>query len=179
MAKVIVLVGMAGVGKSTIGEALACLMGVEFADTDKAVEQASGLSLVELFDKVGESGFRQIESAMLEVFKSIENDCVLAVGGGIILSEKNREVLKNKKFLVVFLEDDIEAIYKRLHTKQRPLFTDISLDKFKQVYAERLPLYADVANGVLDIRGMSVERAVKQLNSLIPILYLAHTKCKV
>ncbi len=134
----IVLVGMPGCGKSTVGKLLSEQLGKTFADTDALIAEKAGCSIAEIFKNKGEEYFRQLETDTI-LTASKQLGLVIATGGGAVLKEINQIALKqNSK--VVFLKRDIES----LSTDGRPLSKDIST--LREMYAKRLPIYQSVSD---------------------------------
>ena len=100
-----------GAGKSTIGRLLAAELGLDFKDTDKEIEDRSGVDIPWIFDKEGEQGFRDRETAMLKALSRQQN-ILLATGGGIVLREENRRLL-SANGRVVYLETSIDEQVRR------------------------------------------------------------------
>ena len=90
--RTIFLVGMMGAGKSTIGKALAALMGTKFVDLDRELEERCGVSIPHIFETEGEAGFRCRETRLLQEYARAA-DMVVATGGGVVIREENREIL--------------------------------------------------------------------------------------
>jgi shikimate kinase len=162
--KNIVLVGPMGCGKTTVGRRLANKLNQDFFDTDHEIINKTGVSIDHIFDIEGEEGFRQRES---EVLKSLcdMNNIVLATGGGVILLEQNREVLK-RAGLVLYLSSSIEQLLRRTSkSKTRPLLEN-SLDRkntITEIVNARDKYYREVASIVVDTTG-------KKLNEVIDII---------
>lgn len=131
--KNIVLVGMPGSGKSTVGQYLAELLGRAFYDSDDEISK-KGETPAELIEKYGEEHFRKIETQILaELCK--KSGCVIATGGGGVTREENYDII-HQNATVVFIDRDIE----RLSTKGRPL-SQGGIEKLRQMYNVRYPLY--------------------------------------
>jgi len=128
----IVLIGMPGCGKSTIGKELAAKLGRELKDTDEWVETKTGKSIPTIFAESGEEAFRKLENEALEELCK-QSGLVIATGGGIVKRAENRDIIKQNG-IVVFLDRDI----KDLPTEGRPLSQRKGVEKLA---AERLPLY--------------------------------------
>jgi shikimate kinase len=146
----VVLVGLMGAGKTTVGKLLASRVGWSFSDSDRWVEQKTGVTIPVIFDLEGEEGFRRRESNALEEILAL--DCVvLATGGGIVLREENRSSLKGAG-LVVYIDVAPELLYARTrHDRNRPLLQVADpLARLRQLLAEREPLYREVADLVVD-----------------------------
>lgn len=149
MPKSIVLVGPMGAGKSTIGKVLAGLMQVPFFDSDRVIEERTGADIPWIFDMEGEAGFRQRESAVLEDLLQ-QQSCIIATGGGIVMEEKNRQLLKENGS-VVYLTASIEQLVDRTYKdKKRPLLQVADPEaKIRELIALRDPLYREVADVVV------------------------------
>ncbi len=138
----IYLIGLMGVGKTTIGRHLAGALKLPFYDSDKAIEESTGVDIPTIFEYEGEDGFRQREQKILTELVDIKG-IVLATGGGAILQEKNRQLLMQNGF-VVYLHCSIEKILQRTRRdNQRPLLNksnpQAELEKLSQ-YREALYL---------------------------------------
>lgn len=139
--KNIVLIGMPGSGKSTVGRILADKLSRRFIDTDEEIEKAVGMSIPKIFDLYGEEGFRKFEhEATIAVTK--QSGAVIATGGGIIKRKDNTDALRQNS-TVVFIRRDINA----LSCDGRPLSKK---DKMQEMYAERAPLYLGACDIALD-----------------------------
>lgn len=137
----IVLIGMSGCGKTTIGELTAKKLGLKFLDTDKMVEEAEGVSIRRLFAQKGEKYFRLQETAACRA-ASERGGAVIATGGGVVLSRVNMSIL-GKTGIIVYLERDIEDIL-RADAQVRPLFT--SRERVLEMFHERERLYKGYAD---------------------------------
>lgn len=135
----IVLIGMPGCGKSTVGKVIARETGRKFIDTDDAIVASAGKPVPLIFAEDGETAFRRIESAVIGDL-SKGSGAVIATGGGAILTKENREMLMGNS-VVVFLERPLAE----LATKGRPL-SEKGADHIKTMYAERLPKYKETAD---------------------------------
>ncbi len=133
--RVVALIGMPGSGKSTVGRALAKISGMDFIDLDEFIEIREGLSPSKIIKDHGEPIFRDAESAALKAALESDN-IVIATGGGAVLREENRELLRAKAW-TVYIERDIAC----LATKGRPLSTDLCA-----LYEKRHPIYSSCAN---------------------------------
>lgn len=146
----IYLVGLMGAGKTTVGKALARRLGWQFIDSDHEIEVRTGVSIPTIFEIEGEAGFRARETQVLRELTSLRN-VVLATGGGIVLAAENREQLRNNG-LVAFLDVPPAQLYERTrHDRKRPLLQVADpLQRLRDLYVERLPLYREVADVVID-----------------------------
>ena len=107
----LILVGMMGSGKTTIGRALAKHLGKTFVDTDEEIQQRTGVTIPHIFDVEGEAGFRQREAAAIRELAARDN-MVLATGGGAILSGQNRDTL-GRNGIVVYLKANVHDLWQR------------------------------------------------------------------
>lgn len=137
--KAIYLIGFMGAGKTTVGRALAEKMQCPFYDSDQTVAERTGRSIPQLFDEVGEDGFRDLEQQALQSLPT--ENCIIATGGGIILREDNRKYMKEKG-TVIWLHANPTEIIKRLETdSSRPLLSGNKEKQIVQLYQKRLDLY--------------------------------------
>lgn len=140
------LIGLPGGGKSTTGRQLSRRLDVPFADTDAVIEERLGESIRSFFDREGEERFRDIEQSVLaELCDSF--DGVLATGGGAVLREANRRVLRERS-TVVYLVSTPEALFRRLrHDTKRPLLSVADpLARLHELFQKRDPLYREAAH---------------------------------
>jgi shikimate kinase len=152
----IFLVGMMGAGKTSVGKLLAKRLGKAFYDCDHEIERATGVKVALIFEIEGEAGFRAREAKTLaELARHAE--IVLATGGGAVLSAENRKLLAGNG-VVVYLHAAPADLWSRTrHDKNRPLLrTADPLARLEQIYAERDPLYREVADIVIDTGSQSV-----------------------
>lgn len=154
---VLILVGMPGCGKSTVGRYVARVLGWRFVDSDVEIERRLGHSIRAHFEQFGEQSFRDIETAVLADLTGHDR-VVLATGGGAVLRPANRSHLKNPQARVVYLRATPEDLARRLrHDTQRPLLQGGDpLKKLRDLYAQRDPLYREVANFTIDTGRASV-----------------------
>ncbi|AFZ25938.1 shikimate kinase [Cylindrospermum stagnale PCC 7417] len=135
------LIGMMGVGKTTVGRLLAQQLGYGFVDTDNVIVQAAGKSINELFADKGEAAFRQLESDVLAQVCAFTK-LTIATGGGIVLKRENWGYLHHG--LIVWLDAPVELILARLaEDTTRPLLQDTDpQDKLRSLLEQRKPLYS-------------------------------------
>ncbi len=158
------LVGMPGSGKSTVGRHLAHRAGVPFIDLDHRLEQAIGTSIRSYFEAEGEARFRDLESRMLADVAQQPGGMVLSTGGGAVLRAENREVLRQFGD-VLYLRASPEEIYKRVkHDKTRPLLQGGNpMERLRELYAQRDPLYRETAPYVIETGRPSVSTLVNMV----------------
>jgi len=163
----IFLVGLMGAGKTSVGRMLAKRMGMAFYDTDVEVESATGVKIPVIFDIEGESGFRAREEKMIEKLTAMRG-IVLATGGGAVISPANRDRLK-RHGLVIYLRAAPEDLWRRTRRdRNRPLLqTPNPLEKLRELHAQRDPLYAEVAELIVDTGAQSVGTLTSQIQKLL------------
>ena len=141
MKKNLILTGMMGVGKTTIGKALSERLKIKFIDVDKVIENQESSSINKIFEKKGEIFFRKIEKII--TLKQLENtNCVIALGGGAFINKDIREkVLKSG--ITIWLDLKIKELFKRsLSSKKRPLLNNVNLEKkLNDIYHQRKDVY--------------------------------------
>ena len=145
----IFIVGPMGSGKSTVGKIISDELFLSFFDTDAEIEDRTGASIDWIFDLEGESGFRKRESVVLEEMVE-KNSIVLSTGGGIILSEKNRDLLSSRG-TVFYLETPINVQVERTSKdKDRPLLKNGDPETIlKELHDSRQKLYEDVSDHIV------------------------------
>ena len=159
--KNIVLIGLPGSGKTTVGRALSQRLGIPFIDLDETVEQAAGTTISTYFATYGEEAFRELESTVVQRLQA-KQGVVLATGGGTILRKINVDSLKKNGF-IIFLDRPIEAICADVKVAHRPLLKE-GPQAIRRLSRQRRPLYlksADwVLGGQLDIEALLGHLAV-------------------
>lgn len=140
--RTVVLVGLMGAGKSTVGRQLADRLGVEFVDSDTEIEKAADLSIPEIFERFDEQYFRDGERRVIARLLDDE-PCVLATGGGAFLSNENRRMI-SKSGVSVWINADLETLWGRVKDKSsRPLLNGVNpKGVLANLLDERYPVYA-------------------------------------
>jgi shikimate kinase / 3-dehydroquinate synthase len=153
----IILVGMMGSGKTTVGRLLAKILGKTFIDSDEEIQKRTGVSIQHIFDVEGEAGFRQREADIVQELL-LRNDIVLATGGGAILDSQSRNVMRENG-TVVYLKSGIHDLWQRTrHDRNRPLLkTADPRAKLQELFEQRNPLYTDTADIVIHTGKQSVQ----------------------
>jgi len=152
----VVLIGFMGSGKSTIGRALAHILGRPFVDTDVLIEESSGMTISDIFSQMGERAFREMESEAVRACTSLHGT-VVAVGGGAVEDEDTRRLLKDR-CIVVLLEASDETILSRIERcEDRPLLAGLGREEklalIRRLVDRRLPAYRDAASLVVNAEG--------------------------
>jgi shikimate kinase len=160
------LVGSRATGKTTVGRILGMRLGRSFVDTDDQVQRVSGAGTIrEVFAQWGEPHFRDLEEVVLKGATQ-EPGRIVATGGGIVLREANRKVLREYGF-VVWLTADPEVLAERLRAdprglNNRPALTAAgTLEEIAEVMAVRTPLYQEVADAIVDTTGRTAEEVAE------------------
>ena len=162
MRKNLVLLGMMGVGKSTLGKIVAKKLNLEFIDTDVKIEEKCQMKIYAIFKKKGEKFFRMEEEK--EVLNSLKkSNCVIALGGGGFLNKTVRNnILKNA--VSVWLDCDLKVINKRTKwNRKRPLLDKKNNEKIiNKLYAERKNIYK-LANHRINCKDLSKQNVAKKI----------------
>ncbi len=162
----IVLCGFMGCGKSTVGKNIARKTGKKFLDMDSYIEKKAGMTVSEIFDKYGESAFRDMEHEACKELSEMK-DLVIASGGGAFTFERNVEVFKGKD-TIVLLDVPLGVIKYRLRNdKTRPLLQRPDRDKaMQELYEKRLPLYKSSADIIVSGRNTPIKTAFSVIDAV-------------
>ena len=164
----IILVGMMGAGKTTVGRRLAARLGRDFVDADREIEARCGVPIATIFELEGEEGFRQREAGLLDELSSRPN-LVLATGGGAVLRAENRARLRERGF-VVFLRAGAAGLWQRLkRDRVRPLLqTENPRQRIVDLLAQREPLYREVAHLTVTSGRLPIDALVTDIIGRLP-----------
>jgi len=164
----IVLVGMMGVGKSTVGRKLAGVLGRNFVDADDEIAEAANMSIPEIFDQFGEDYFRDGERRVIARLLEGEGcNCVIATGGGAFVQEDTRELILERG-IPVWLDSDVETLVERVsRNDKRPLLRGGDTREIvTRMKAEREPAYAQAPIHVQSDTGPHIEAVARILEEL-------------
>jgi shikimate kinase len=163
MADRVVLVGMMGAGKTTVGRELASRLGWRFLDSDAMVEASTGSTVSELLTSKGEAAFRTEESRVLAEALTEDGPAVVSAAGGTVLSPANRELLATAS-AVVWLRADPATLAARVGSGAgRPLLDGDPAAKLIELDAVRRPLYAEVADVIIDVDSLDPATVVDKI----------------
>jgi len=164
----IILIGPMGSGKSTIGNIIARRLNREFMDSDHFIEKRTGVDIARIFDIEGEQGFRDRESNALRELLS-ENNRVIATGGGSVLRDENRQLLKQKGYIVFLDTTVIQQLQRLRRDKKRPLLqTENPRERLETLLLERRPIYLDLADLVVKTDKRMARRLAADIINQLP-----------
>lgn len=166
----LVLVGLMGTGKSTVGRRISHKLGWEFLDTDDEICRLTGRSVRQIFEADGEDFFRKLEHDVLTNAWQLPTPHVIAGAGGIVLRADNRELLKTAQH-VIWLNAPLPVLVARIGQRaangdgHRPLIDGNPAERLQKLYVDRESLYREVSTIEIDVEGLQVEEViVKVLN---------------
>ena len=157
MAKI--LLGFMGSGKTTIARKLDS----DFVDMDALLEDRLGMPIARFFEEKGEAAFRQLEEEVLADL--LKTDKVISTGGGIVISPRNRALLKQNPDNI-YLKADFETLYQRISAdkdNQRPLFLKNSKEGLAAIFNERQVWYEEVASQIVDVSSLNPDEIIEEL----------------
>ncbi len=171
----IYLIGPMGSGKTAVGRQLAKLLRREFHDSDVEVERRTGVDIPYIFEREGESGFREREREVIDSLTQLQN-VIVATGGGAVLLPENRERLATRGH-VVYLETSVQQQLERTrHGRQRPLlYTEDPEARLRDLMAHRAPLYESIAELTVATDGRHVRMVAEEIMERLQ----AHVKPQV
>lgn len=159
----IVLIGFMGSGKTSVGRNIASLTGHRFMDTDEMISQQENATITQIFSRIGEQGFRDLETKCLADLVGVCG-VILATGGGIILRPENRAYL-HQIGTVAWLDADPEILFERVsRNRKRPLLaTEDPRATFDQLRSSRWDIYKDTADFRVDSTGLTHRQAAQRV----------------
>jgi shikimate kinase len=153
----VVLVGLMGTGKTSVGRVLAERLGRQLFDSDAVIESRTGRTVRQIFVDDGEPAFRVLESHVLLEALNDPTPAVIAAAGGVVLADQNRDALKRARAKVVWLRAEPESLVDRVRTGlHRPLIDDDPAGTLRRMHQIREPLYREVADMIISVDGRSV-----------------------
>ncbi|MEG0260325.1 MAG: shikimate kinase [Lysinibacillus sp.] len=153
----IYLVGFMGCGKSALGRRLSYLLKLPYYDMDHEIVRQQGMTIPEIFEKYGETRFREIETEFLLNFR--EEACIISTGGGVAMKEENRKIMRLTG-LVFFLDATFEDIYKRIqHDVNRPIVQRTTKEELETLYQYRRKFYREAGH----IQVLTAGRTIRQI----------------
>jgi shikimate kinase len=157
------LVGPMGAGKTTIGRLLAQNLKLDFADTDREIEERTGADIPWIFDVEGEEGFRNREVQVVEEMTERSN-ILLATGGGVVLRKENRKVLASRGYVIYLYASIEEQVKRTARDNRRPLLQNTDAETvLRELMDIRDPLYREIADYVIDTDGCSPKSVAQKL----------------
>ncbi len=153
----IILIGMPGAGKSTVGVLVAKALGMDFIDTDILIQQREGMLLQEIIDKKGLEAFLKTEEKVLSGLKC--RNSVIATGGSAVYSDRAMRALREDGFCV-YIRLDLDEVERRLKNIKTRGVVIRKGQTLKDIYDERLPLYLKYCDAVAECSGLDVEQSV-------------------
>ncbi len=163
----LILIGFMGSGKTSVGERLSRALSLPLVDTDSLVEERLGLTIPEIFSRLGEERFREEESKVIEEVASGDGQ-VISCGGGAVLRERNVERLK-RNGKIFYLRVSAEEVCRRLdRSDDRPLLArgEDRLDRARRLLESREPLYLEAADAVIEAEGKAPEELAGEIARL-------------
>jgi shikimate kinase len=161
------LVGPMGSGKSAVGRQLAARLGLEFYDSDEEIERRTGVDIPYIFEREGEPGFRQREAEVLDLLTQRDN-LLVATGGGAILDPHTRERLRGRGRVVYLRTSVDQQLVRTRRSNERPLLNNPDpRGTLERLFAQRAPLYEEVAEVTVDTDGRKVKTVVDQVCRLL------------
>jgi shikimate kinase len=159
----IVLVGFMGAGKSSVGRVLARITGSPRFDTDEMVRAHFGLTITEIFEKHGEEKFRGAETEVLRELAD-KGAVIIVTGGGMVLRQENRELLKELGAVIHLLADE-ETLFARIsrHPTRPLLRTENPRQTVSDLLAARLPLYREIADAEVNTSSLTHDEVARRI----------------
>lgn len=163
----IVLIGMPGCGKSTVGVVLAKALGMDFVDSDLLIQRSQGIRLHQIIEQVGDEGFRQIENRVNADIQ-VEN-CVIATGGSVVYGQEAMEHLRSIG-TVVYLQLSCQQVQERLGNLHARGVSMKPGQTLQDLYEERVPLYERWAHHTICCGGLQLRQVVGKILSQLGLV---------
>ena len=168
---VVVLVGVMGTGKSTVGSGIAHALQCKFVDLDTQITKSAKCTVSEIFERGGEVEFRAIETDVLatvlddaraQIDQQSSNSVVVATGGGAIISQTNRDEIVSAADHVIWLDAHVDELVKRTSSSRtaRPLLANNPQQVLSALSNERASLYEQIATSRIDTTGKQIEQVI-------------------
>ena len=165
--KNIYLIGLMGSGKTTLGKILSKKLDKDFYDSDQVIEEKLGVNVPMIFEYEGEAGFREREKDILKELVNKQN-IVLATGGGIILSECNRDLLAKNGIVIYLKSNQKDLVLRMKNDKTRPLLKNGNVELIiKKLCQEREPLYEQIADFEITTKNKRIHEVVNEIITII------------
>ena len=162
MPRIVVLVGMMGSGKTTIGKRVASQLHIPFVDTDDLVQARTGKAVRDIFVQDGEAAFRALEAEVLADALATQGDLLVAAAGGTVLNDSTRSLMKHHADVVVWLDADVATLRDRTQrSNHRPLLDGDAITRLTTLDEQRRHLYEDVATVRIDTTGKHANEVVQ------------------
>ena len=160
----IILVGMMGAGKTTIGRLLSNQLEFNFIDLDRKIEEKSGVKINTIFEIEGEEGFREREHSALNEALA-EEKVVISTGGGVVVKDINRSLIQKSEAMVVYLKASLDILLGRLkNDKTRPMLNkDNKLLSLQKLLSEREPFYENLSDFIIDTSHLKTNDVLKTI----------------
>jgi shikimate kinase len=159
----VLLIGMMGAGKSTVGRVLSARLGWPYLDSDERVEARTGRTVAQIFESSGEAAFRAEEAAVLAEATSADGPAVVSVAGGAVLDAENRRRIEQAG-LVVWLRAAVPTLAARVGAGVgRPLLAGDPAGELARLLVEREPLYRALADVTVDVDHLTAEEVVDRI----------------
>ncbi len=165
--KKIAFIGIMGCGKSSMAKDISRYLELQYISIDEMIEHELNLSIYEIFNKYGESFFRNIESEVLKKYV-VQGNFIIDCGGGIILNKKNIEVLKENNYIIIFIDRKPEYIINNLDKSNRPLLEENS-NTIHEIYNKRIEFYIKYSDYIVE-NNQDYDDSLKAMINLIESL---------
>ena len=157
MTENIILVGFMGTGKSTIGRSLSQTLSYPVIDTDQLIEKQQGRSIPEIFEEEGEDAFRDMETALLRSLLT-QSGHIISTGGGIIIREENRQLLRKMGYVIWLVASPEEIHNRTARNNNRPLLNNEDpAGTIRKLLETRIPLYKECAHLAIETNQLNFD----------------------